>query len=84
MAYVSPQAGVLENAERLGGSFYRLQSDTDELNREGMILFVAADENLKELWGRYFDVTINHFEFAGLPSYLSYQVVTGKRLTTAV
>jgi len=83
MAYVSPRAGVLENSEHLGGNFYRLQDDFDELNRKGMILFVATDEDLEGLWSPYFDVTINHFEFAGLSTHLSYQVVSGNRRATS-
>lgn len=80
MAYVSPRAGVLAAAVRVGDNFYKLQGDDDDAqNRKGMIYFTASDENLNELWSRFFDVTINHFEYAGLPTYLSYQVVTGKR-----
>jgi|GEM_PF-5160409 len=79
MAYVSPRAGVLTESECHDENFFELDRDHDELNRDGMILFIASDANLEELWSPYFDVTINHFEYGGLPTYLSYQVVTGTR-----
>ncbi len=79
MAYISPQAGVFSSADHLSGNYYQLTEDFDDLNCTGLKLFAATDENLASLWEKYFDVTINHFEYGGLPHFQSFQVISGKR-----